>query len=331
MSDFDESLRQLLSNASPRPVPSKADESVAREALRAEWCAVSGKHRSGKRLVRYAMAATILIGVFSLFNVFRVPSVEIVRVASIQKSFGSIYVLGEQSELTLANNLNAIYSGQIIVTGNDAGMALSWGEGASVRLDRDTKVEFSDGDTVYLWSGQIYIDSVPSGFIAGNSTGAVNSIQIETEHGVVSHVGTQFMTQVNSIGLTVSVREGQVDIAGQYYPYAATRGEQVAFSGRQRPVVLSIPEYGDMWDWVSHASPTIDADGKSVHAFLTWVGRELGMSIKYANGAVEAVAREALLEGDVDKDPAEALRLRMLTTALDWSYVEGVIYVSNGD
>jgi len=331
MSDIDDSVGQLLSNASPRPVPNKTAASVAREAVRAEWRAVSGKHRSRKRLVRYAMAATILIGVFSLFNVFRVPSVEIVRVASIQKSFGSIYVLGEQSELTLANNLTAIYSGQTIVTGNDAGMSLSWAKGASVRLDRDTKIEFSDDDTVYLWSGQIYFDSVPSGLIAGYSAGAVESFQIETEHGVVSHVGTQFMTQVNSSGLTVSVREGQVDIAGQYYPYAATRGEQVVFSGRQRPVVLSVPGYGVMWDWVSHASPTIDVDGKSVHAFLTWVGRELGMSIEYANGAVEAVAREALLEGHVDKDPAEALRLRMLTAALDWRYVEGVIYVSNGD
>ena len=81
MSDFDDSLGQLLSNASPRPVPSKTAASVARETVRAEWRAVSGKHRSRKRLVRYAMAATILIGVFSLFNVFRAPSVDLGRVA----------------------------------------------------------------------------------------------------------------------------------------------------------------------------------------------------------------------------------------------------------
>lgn len=331
MSDIDDSLGQLLSNASPRPVPSKTDASEAREAVRAEWRAVSGKRRSRKRLLRYAMAAMILIGVFSLFNVFRVPSAEFVRVASIQKSFGSIYVLGEQSKLTLANNLTAIYAGQTIVTDYDAGMALSWADGASVRLDRDTKIEFGDDNKVHLWSGRIYFDSVPSGLIAGSSAGVVDSFQIETEHGVVSHVGTQFMTQVNSSGLTVSVREGQVDIAGQYYPYAATRGEQVVFSGRQRPVVLSVSEYGEMWDWVSHASPPIDVDGKSVHAFLIWVGRELGMSIEYANDAVKAVAHETLLEGYVETDPAEELRLRMLTAALDWGYVEGVIYVSNGD
>ena len=110
---------------------------------------------------------------------------------------------------------------------------------------------------------------------------------------------------------------------------APLAGEQVVISGRQPPVVLNISEYGDAWDWVSHTSPTITVDGKSVHAFLTWVGRELGMRIEYVDGDVEDLAHEAMLEGRVDTDPAEALRLRMLTAALDWQFAEGVIYVSN--
>ena len=331
MSDTDQTLEQLLSKASPRPVPSQIDTTAARVAVRAEWHAVSGKHRSRKRMVHFAIAATILVGVFSLFNVFRAPSVDFVRVASIQKSFGSIYVLGEQSKLTLTDNLSTIYSGQTIVTGADAGMALLWGNGGSVRLDRDTKVEFSDDNSVYLWSGRIYFDSKPSELIARNDVGAVDTFQVETEHGLVSHIGTQFMAQVDPDELRVSVREGQVDVVGQYYPHTALRGEQVVFSGRQRPLVLSIPEYGKKWDWVGRTSPTINVAGKSVHAFLQWVGRELGMSVEYANSNVEAVAHEALLEGHVDTDPTEALRLRMLTAALDWQYLEGVIYVGNSD
>ena len=330
MSDIDDSLEQLLSNASPRPVPSSTDAAKAREAVHAEWRAVSGKHRSRKRLVRLAVAATIVVGVFSLFSAFRGPSVDFVRVASIQKSFGSVYVLGEQSELTLANNLTTIYSGQTIVTGSDAGMALSWGKGGSVRLDKATKIEFVDDHTVRLQSGRIYFDSTPSELISGNSASGAESLQVETEHGTVSHVGTQFMAQVNTGELSVSVREGLVDIVGRYYPHTASRGEQVVFSGSHRPVVLSVPEYGDRWDWVTQTSPTIDVGGKTVHAFLMWAARELGMSIEYADAAVERVAHQAVLEGRVDMDPAEALRLRMLTAALDWRYVGGVIYVSDG-
>lgn len=331
MSDIDDSLEQLLSNASPRPVPGRADAAMARETVHAEWRAVSGKHRSRRRLVRFALAATIVIGMFSLFSVFRGPSVDFVRVASIQKSFGSVYVLGEQSELTLANNLTAIYSGQTIVTGSDAGMALSWGEGGSVRLDKATRIEFVDDNTVQLQSGRIYFDSTPSELISGIGASGAESFQVETEHGTVSHVGTQFMAEVNSSELNVSVREGLVDIVGLYYPHTALRGEQVVFSGRQRPVVLSVPEYGDTWDWVTRTSPTIDVGGKTVHAFLMWAARELGMSVEYADAAVERVAHQAILEGRVDTDPAEALRLRMLTAALDWRYAGGVIYVSDSN
>mgnify|MGYP000226789732 CR=1 FL=1 len=330
MSDIDNSLEQLLSNASPRPVPSSTDAAKAREAVHAQWRAVSGKHRSRRRLVRFALAATILIGLFSLFSVFRGPSVDFVRVASIQKSFGSVYVLGERSELTLANSLTAVYSGQTIVTGSDAGMALPWGKGGSVRLDKATKIEFVDDNTVRLQSGRISFDSTPSEPISVLSVSGAEPFQVETEHGTVSHVGTQFMAQVNSGELSVSVREGLVDIVGRYYPHTASRGEQVVFSGRQRPLVLSVPEYGDTWDWVTRTSPTIDVGGKTVHAFLMWVARELGMSIEYADTAVERVAHQAILEGRVEMDPAEALRLRMLTAALDWRYVGGVIYVSDG-
>ena len=125
MSDIEQSLEQLLSKASPRPVPDPADAAAARQAVRTEWQAVSGKHQSRKRMFRFAVAATVLIGVFSLFNGFRVPDIDVVRVASIQKSFGSIYVLGEQSRLTLADDLAVIHAGQTIVTGDDGGIALA--------------------------------------------------------------------------------------------------------------------------------------------------------------------------------------------------------------
>lgn len=329
MSDIEHSLEQLLSKASTRPVPDPVDAVAAREAVRTEWQAVTARHRSRKRVLRFAVAATVLIGIFSLFNTFRVVDIDAVSVASIQKSFGSIYVLGKQSRLILANDLAAVHAGQTIVTGDDGGIALAWGKGGSVRLDSDTEIEFRNDRTVFLRSGRIYFDSRPSELVAGSGAGGVDEFRIETDYGVVSHVGTQFMTQVEADELRVSVREGQVDIAGRYYPHTATRGKQILFSGRQRPTELSFPGYGAAWEWVSRASPAIDVDGKSVHTFLAWVGRELGMSVAYSDAAVEQVARQAKLEGRVDTNPADALRMRMLTAALDWRVEEGVIYVGN--
>ena len=64
-----------------------------------------------------------------------------------------------------------------------------------------------------------------------------------------------------------------------------------------------------------------------MHVFLDWVGRELGMRVEYGDAAIEDTARDAIMKGRIDTPPAEALRMRMLTAALDWSMTEGVIYV----
>lgn len=331
MSDIDRSLEDLLGKASPRPVPKPADAAAAREAVRAEWRNVSGKYRSRKRMVHFAVAATILISVFSIFNSYRLPDPGAVQVASIQKRFGTIYVLGKQSQLTPADDLAAIHAGQIIVTGDDAGIALAWGLGGSVRMNKDTKVEFIDDNTVHLWSGQIYFDSAPSGLVAGISAGGVDSFEIESDYGLVLHVGTQFMTEVEPGELIVSVREGQVDIIGRHYPYTAAKGEQVTFRGRERPVALSFPEYGAAWDWIGHTSPSINVDGKSVYDFLHWAGRELGREVIYGSDSIEQDAKTEKFHGDVNTAPADALRLRMATTDIEWKYDEGAIYVGEAD
>jgi hypothetical protein len=329
MSDIDETLEQLFSKASPRPRPDAAAAQAARESVRAEWRTVTGQHRMRRKIVNFAVAATVLIAVFSLFNSFRPIDSAPLRVASIQKSFGSIFVLGEQSELTRADDLATIHAGQTIVTGDDAGIALAWSGGGSVRLDKDTEVEFISDTTVFLHSGRLYFDSTPSTLIPGIDFGGIARFEIDTDLGLVNHVGTQFMTEVESDELRVSVREGQVGVTGRYYPYTAAQGEQVVFTGRQRPVVFNFAQYGDAWEWVTQTSPAVLVDGQSVHVFLDWVGRELGMRVEYGDATVEDTARDAIMKGHVDTPPAEALRMRMLTAALDWHMTEGVIYVSN--
>ena len=123
MSKVDQSLEHLLSKASPRPVPNEVDIVAAREAVKADWQVISGKRRTRRKLIQYATAATVLISVFALFNVLRAPNEDFIRVASIQRSFGSVYVLSEQSKLTRADTLSTVYAGQTIITGSDAGMA----------------------------------------------------------------------------------------------------------------------------------------------------------------------------------------------------------------
>ena len=325
----DDVLEQLLKAATPRPVPSQEDAAIARQSVLAEWQSVTHRRKSRRRVFAIAMAASVLLGMLVVFNTLQTPAIEAVRVASIDKSFGSIYLLGESSELTESSDLRNVLSGQTIVTGNDAGMALAWGNGGSLRVDGNTRVEFTSADSITLKSGRIYFDSQPAVLAGVSRAAAAGTFEIRSEHGVVTHIGTQFMAGVEPELLTVSVREGKVAIEGEFYSYQAAPGEQVKLTGRQRPSVLSVSRHGDYWDWVALTSPPVDVDGRSLHEFLTWACREMGLELQY-QGEAERVARhDAILKGTIDTAPANALRLRLASAALAWRIDDtGVIYVS---
>lgn len=323
-----EALEDLLTHASVRPAPSTDDMVAAKAAVRDEWMSVTTRRRNGKRIMQYAVAATVLVSVFAVFNVFRAPTIDVVRVASIEKSFGPVYLLGEQAELRPTDDLANVLSGQTIVTGNEAGLALEWSNGGSVRMDANSRVEFTDSGSVLLESGRLYFDSMSSPIFAGTRVGAVAEFVVQTEHGSVQHVGTQFMTETEADALVVSVREGSVLIDGAYHDRAATSGQQVTIAGRQSPSVLSIERSGDAWRWIERTTPAVDVDGKTLHEFLVWVCREMGLELQF-EGRAEAAARDAVLKGSIDREPAEALRFRLETAALEWRIEQGVIYITD--
>ncbi len=322
----DDGLEQLLKKASPRPVPSREDADAVRNAVKAEWQSVTGRHRSRQRAIRYAIAATVVLGVFAVFSLFRVPPETAVQVASIEKSFGSIYLLGESAELHETSGIVNVHAGQTILTGSDSGLALAWGDGGSLRVDEDSRIEFTDHSSVYLQSGRLYFDSTPSALSVGISAGG--ALVVNTSHGRVSHIGTQFMAQTNANELIVSVREGQVAIAGKYHDYAASPGEQVMLTGRQQPIVLDISGSGEAWRWIGKTTPSADVDGRSLRVFLDWASRELGLTLEFEGGA-RRVADAAVLRGTIDMEPSEALRLRLASAALSYRIDEGVLYVSD--
>jgi len=323
-----EALEDLLRHASPRPTPSKDDEAAVRAAVRQEWRELTDRRQKRGRIAQYAIAATVLVGVFAGFNVFRGTAVEAVQVATIEKNIGPVYLLGEQAELRETADLANIVSGQVIVTGADAGLSVAWGSGGSIRIDENSRIEFTDSRSVFLESGRVYFDSQHAPMVAVLDGRGTPGVTFRTEFGEIEHLGTQYMTEVGADTLIVSVREGQVAIAGTYHDHLASPGQQVTLEGTTQPSVLSIKAYGEAWNWVNRTTPAADVDGKSLHEFLTWVCREMGLEMQF-EGQAETVARNAILKGRIDTEPAEALRLRLATAALDWRIDEGVIYISD--
>ena len=322
----DDAVEALLEQAAPRPAPPAEDEAVIRDAVFNEWQAVTGQRSRRRRLTSLAVAATVLVAVSIAFNQFRVADIVPVQVASIDKSHGSIYLLGEQAELRELPDLAVISAGQTIVTGSDAGIGLSWGNGGSLRIDADTRIEFISNEAVFLRSGRIYFDSQVAAVTGSGITSP--AFAIETEHGTVTHVGTQYMTSVDGDDLTVSVREGQVAIAGSYRDETATAGQQLMLSGRGSPTILDITGYGKDWEWIEPMAPVPHFDGRPVHEFLTWVSRETGLQLQYEGKDAEELATGSTFFGAVERRPTLALDFWMQTIDLDYRIEGGVIYVS---
>ncbi len=320
-----DALEELLRHASPRPAPSHEDEIAVRAAVQAEWRDLTSARRTRRRFLQYAIAATVLLSAFAVLNILRSPVVDPVQVAMIEKSIGPVYVLGEEAVLRETNDLSSIVSGQTIVTGEDAGLALEWGKGGSVRIDENSRVEFTDDQTVYLEKGRVYFDSRSSTLAADADDASV--FMLKTPLGEIQHVGTQYMTEVNGDALVVSVREGEVAVDGINHDQAVLSGQQMTMSGRQQPSVLSIGRSGEAWSWVNRITPPVNVEGRSVYEFLVWASREMGLELVLTDSA-NSVARGALLMGTINTSPAEALPARLATAAMDWRIDEGVIYIS---
>ena len=148
----DRALEQLLRQVPPRPTPPESDAERVRSAVHAEWQSMTGKRRTRRLITTFAIAATVLLAVGVTINTLRVPSAVPIIVATIDKSIGSIYLLGQQSALQQIGDLSALTVGQTIVTGDDAGIGLAWSAGGSLRIDENTRVEFVSQNAVVLRS-----------------------------------------------------------------------------------------------------------------------------------------------------------------------------------
>ena len=120
------------------------------------------------------------------------------------------------------------------MTASDAGLALAWGGGGSLRIGANTRIRFVSVASAFLEDGRVYFDSRP-GLAAGTEAGASPDFLLETDRGTVRHVGTQYMVESDASGLVVSVREGEVEIEGGTYEERVSSGQQVTLSGSRRP------------------------------------------------------------------------------------------------
>lgn len=312
-----DAVESLLEHAEPRPAPPPQMKADVRAAVQSEWAAVSGRRRRWQVGRNVALAASVLLAVVFAFTSLQQTSVPAIEVALLDQSTGTIRLHSNESG-TIAEDTSTLFAGQTLQTGSDSAAGLAWAGGGSLRVDEQTRIEFISSSEVFLHNGRVYFDSF--------GTGDGGNFAVRTEHGLVTHIGTQYMTETIDSGIVVSVREGEVLVAGTAHDQTVRRGQRAELTGSSRPVLTNTSGVGDDWAWAESVSPSISVDGMSAFDFLQWVGRETGYSIHFTSEAVNELVRSTELKGSVDADPRTELRLRMLTMDLNAQFdTEGVV------
>lgn len=305
----DDAIETLLERAAPRPVPPEHVETDVRAAVHAAWRSTVGGRRRRRTIAGLAVAATLLLAVATTFDALRNSGTAATLVATIDKSHGSIMIEGARSGQVPADDLTMIVTGQTLLSAADAAAGLAWENGGSLRIDRNSRVEFVSGNEIFLHSGRVYFDSAPAQ--------AGTEFVVLTAHGRVTHVGTQFMAESRPASLVVSVREGEVAVSGTFHDETARKGQVIELTGSASASRTNTSGVGNDWQWIEAVAPHVDMNGRSTYEFLLWVGRETGHEVRFVTESAEQLARDTDFVGDIESDPRSELRLRMMTTDLE--------------
>ena len=323
----DDAFAELLGKASPRPAPPSMDEALIREAVHAEWQLVSGRQLRRRHITSFALAASVLLAVFATLNLLRAPVSDIrnQHMATIEKQFGEINV---NSRIANAVEMAAIEGGAVVETGPESGLALGWHDGGSLRIDENSMVVFEAVNQIYLDFGRVYFDSEQSSLSSRPAKRGAVELSIRTDHGVLRHLGTQYMARAGADGLVISVREGVVSIDGDIIARASA-GQKFAISA-SGSLTINDTNGIDDWEWVEKSTPAVNLNGRFVAEALAWVSRESGRTVSYASDAAEMVANEAQLRGNMELPPTRALDIFMMTVDLN-ARIEGEVIVVSED
>jgi ferric-dicitrate binding protein FerR (iron transport regulator) len=205
-----------------------------------------------------------------------------------------------------------------IVTGRDGRLAFRLTSGASVRVDRGSRVRLVSATAFDLAEGAVYIDNGPGEPV----------LEVRTPLGLVKDVGTQFETRLESSGLRVRVRSGLVELHRDEKILSVRPGSevQVSMSGT---TTRTIPTFGPDWEWVTALAPPFNVDGRPLGVYLEYLCREQGWTLAYADTRLARDVSGMLVHGSVEGlSPADALSVVLSTSGLAHRLDGGHLVVS---
>jgi hypothetical protein len=308
-----DSIAELLRLAGPRPdVPADVRQRV-HDAVQAEWRSTLRQRRTLRWGVPLALAATVILGI-ALSS--RVPEIRVPPIATVA------LVEGDENLPGGLSTGDAIFPGDAIST-DDSGVALTYNNGLSLRLDAGTAASFDSIEEVTLLAGRIYADT-------GEPVYDDTSITIRTSVGSATDIGTLFAVEHLDGDMSVAVREGRVDVSGSGRSYTAEAGDMLTLKANDDVVFDKVTPYDDAWDWTETLAPTFEIENRPLADFLKWAARETGRELVFENDDTRLAAMSTRLHGSVSGfTPSEAVASVLPTTSFEYSIDERRILIGS--
>ncbi len=327
LSDDGDQIGPLLRLAGPRETVPADRRHRVRGAVHAEWRQQTRTHSRrltvGWSLGALAAAALVLIALRLSIRDDAAGPIQQQVLATIEAVNGTAQPVGGGDTpvgVRLFQIGDRIRAGDGVETINGGVVALRLSGGASVRLDRGTRLRLLSETALALEAGAIYVDS-------GTAAGAP-SLEVRTAFGVARDIGTRFEVRLNGSALRVRVRDGLVRLTDSRQSQDASPGEELTLDGDGKIVRRPVAVFGADWAWTFALARPFNLEGRSLRDFLDWIADENGWQLRFADSTVEQKSRTTILHGSIlGLTPAEALAAVLPTSGVEHSLESGVLLV----
>jgi ferric-dicitrate binding protein FerR (iron transport regulator) len=333
--DDEKTLSELLRLAGPRRQVPEDVEARVYERVLSEWQAARDERRRGssvyatvrgewtrkmrrRKAARWylpaALAATALLA-FMLLDAPEAPAPATVTIGTVAR------VVANTPRAGLPEAGEKVAAGARLATGPGEALTLSLRNGESLRIDENSVVVADTRSNMSLLAGRLYVDT-------GSGVYRDGALVVHTAVGVVRDIGTQFSVAVDPSGLEVAVREGRVEVDSDGTEVGAEAGERLHVSKGAGFSTSRLQPWDASWDWATQLAPEFDIEGKSLLEFLTWVARETGRELVFADESQRLAAMRTDLHGSIaGQEPLAALESVLVTTRFRHVVDEGSILI----
>jgi ferric-dicitrate binding protein FerR (iron transport regulator) len=322
--DPETSIERLIKLAGERDMPTQEGMERARLAAHESWSRMLGERAGAPRRsrVKPMLGFGIAAGVAALavLSWTQRPTPQAPQVvARIATLTGGASLREDRGEI-IARAALPIRSGTTLAT-SEGRVALTFGDSLSLRIDRQTRLRFDSRNQVTLLQGALYVDS--------GGVNTVPALRIETPAGIVRHVGTQFQVQVTGGATRVRVREGRVLLErASGGPTDIAVGDELRVVGDDLRWQRGLPSFGAEWEWSAAIAPALEIENRPLAEFLTWMAREHGWQVQYADETLQHRTLDIRLHGSLDQLDGVAMLERVaMVTGVKLETRGGVLWV----